>query len=260
MGRDDDDLVGRILSRREVLVLMGATGVVLLPGCSGDDTPTVSAPTSARNGESATTRPGASPGTGTEVGVPNCIVKPELTEGPFFVDAGLDRADIRTDPATGVAQAGTALALSFRCARLSGGACTALAGATVDVWHCDAAGRYSGVAQDGTAGQQFLRGFQTTDANGRATFTTIYPGWYPGRAVHVHFKIRSGNQDFASQLFFPDSLNTTVFGRAPYASHGPSPTDNARDGIYGRAGGQLLLAPVQQGQGYTAAFEIALQV
>ena len=64
-----------------------------------------------------------------------------------------------------------------------------LENAIVDVWHADAGGDYSGVGS--LQGETFLRGIQTTDANGDAAFTTIFPGWYRGRAPHIHFKVRS---------------------------------------------------------------------
>jgi protocatechuate 3,4-dioxygenase beta subunit len=264
MGDDDDRQVGRILTRREALGLLGAAGIILLPRCSSDDGETesgsgttASVPGDGTSSSAPATSASSSPN---PVAAPNCIVKPALTEGPFFVDERLDRSDIRTDPSTGRAKEGTPLTLAFLCAQLSGSSCTALPGATVDVWHCDAEGRYSDVRQNNTAGQKFLRGFQSTDASGRASFTTIYPGWYMGRAVHIHFKIRTGNREFTSQLFFDDSLNDEVYAQPPYASRGPSPLRNARDGIYGSTGGQLLLKPTKQGQGYAATFEIGLQV
>ena len=71
------------------------------------------------------------------------------------------------------------------------GACTPLANALVDMWHCDALGVYSDVSSQNTLGQRFLRGYQVSDANGQVQFLTIYPGWYAGRAVHIHFKVRT---------------------------------------------------------------------
>jgi protocatechuate 3,4-dioxygenase beta subunit len=189
---------------------------------------------------------------------PACVVRPAQTEGPFFVDQALERSDIR-DGAEGAP-----LRLAFNVSRISGATCAALAGARVDVWHCDAAGRYSGVAgRTSTAGQRFLRGSQLSDADGAARFVTVYPGWYRGRAVHIHFKIRAtdgGGQhrEFTSQLYFDDALSRRVFAAAPYASRGQQWMRNADDFIYRDGGAQLMLAPRADDARYDAAFAIAL--
>jgi protocatechuate 3,4-dioxygenase beta subunit len=193
-------------------------------------------------------------------------VRPEVTEGPYYVDEDLNRSDIRSDPGTGTVKDGARLALTFRVVQVTSAGCTPLPGAKVEIWHCDAAGVYSDVSDPGfdTSGQKFLRGYQVTDANGQATFTTIYPGWYSSRAVHIHFKIHddaSGqSREFTSQLFFDDSLSDQVFTQAPYASKGQRDTLNSTDRIYDS---QLLLttAPADDGAdaGYAATFDIGLQ-
>jgi protocatechuate 3,4-dioxygenase beta subunit len=136
----------------------------------------------------------------------------------------------------------------------------------VDVWHCDALGVYSDVSDAGfnTVGKKYLRGYQVTDANGVARFTTIYPGWYSGRTVHIHFKIRSSASstsayEFTSQLFFDDNLTDQVHAQSPYASKGQRDTRNANDGIYRQGGAQLVLDVTASGGGYAATFDIALQ-
>jgi protocatechuate 3,4-dioxygenase beta subunit len=142
--------------------------------------------------------------------------------------------------------------------RVSGSACAALSGATVDIWHCDALGVYSDATDPSfnTKGQKFLRGYQTTDASGTARFTTIYPGWYQGRAVHIHFKIRTTTSEFTSQLFFDDALNTQVFASAPYSQKGTSGVmRNSADGIYNS---KLLLSPTKSGNAYAATFDVGL--
>jgi len=154
--------------------------------------------------------------------------------------------------------------LTFNVSRIAANSCTSLVGATVDIWHCDAAGIYSDVSDAGfnTVGQKFLRGYQVTDANGLAQFTTIYPGWYSGRAVHIHFKIRTTttagqSYEFTSQLFFDDALSDQVFTQAPYAGKGQRNTLNSNDGIYSA---DLLLAVAQTAQGYAATFTIGLSI
>jgi protocatechuate 3,4-dioxygenase beta subunit len=141
-----------------------------------------------------------------------------------------------------------------------------LSGATVDVWHCDALGVYSDV-RDGrfdTRGKKFLRGFQRTDGEGRAEFFTVYPGWYPGRAVHIHFKIRSAGSDgraheFTSQLYFDEAVNDVVFQQAPYNSKRGRRMMNQADSLFRRGGKELLLAPTKSAHGYAAQFAIGLQ-
>jgi protocatechuate 3,4-dioxygenase beta subunit len=252
---NDDAQVGRILSRREVLALLGGSSAALLaacaPGALASPSPATRAPTSA----AATSTAAA---TAAATALPSCIVRPALTEGPFFVDEKLDRSDIRSDPGTGVMRPGAVLTLTFLVSRVTGSACTALSGAMVDLWHCDALGVYSDV--DGARGQKFLRGFQNTDASGSAKFTTIYPGWYQGRAVHIHFKIRpTSSTEFTSQLFFDDALSTQVFAQAPYSQKGTQGiTRNAADGIFQQSGGKLTLSVTKTGDTYAATFDIGL--
>jgi protocatechuate 3,4-dioxygenase beta subunit len=242
---DNDDLpIGRVLSRREALSLLGAAGALLMLGCASDS--------------AAATTP-TTDGT--------CVVKPELTEGPYYVDEELNRSDIRLDPSDGSVRDGALLALAFNVSSLASSACTPLAGAVVDVWHCDAEGVYSDVSDAGfdTVGKKYLRGYQVTGSDGIARFTTIYPGWYSGRAVHIHFKIRSSASstsayEFTSQLFFDDTLTDQVHAADPYAAKGQRDTRNANDGIYNQGGSQLVLDVAADGSGgYAATFDIALE-
>ncbi|MHB0876454.1 MAG: intradiol ring-cleavage dioxygenase [Anaerolineae bacterium] len=232
--------------------------------------PTASATGTPDSAEAATaaaiTPPAASP-TPLPTTTAGCVVRPSMTEGPYFVDEKLERSDVRSDPASGEVRQGVPLALTFAVSQASAGACTPLAGAQVDIWHCDAEGIYSDVNDRrwNTVGQQFLRGYQLTDAGGRATFTTIYPGWYSGRTVHIHFKIRSaassGQQyDFTSQLFFDEATTAEVYTQEPYAARGPQDTTNSRDGIFRSGGEQLLLVPTRTDGGYAATFDIALDL
>ena len=196
-----------------------------------------------------------------------CVRRPQQTEGPFFVDEGLNRSDIRSDPGTGELRPGVPLRLGFRVSRLADQACAPLAGARVDVWHSDADGLYSDAGGFGfgasTRGQRFLRGYQLTDARGAADFLTIYPGAYAGRAVHVHFKIRTidaggRGQDFTSQLYFDDAFTARILALPPYAGRRRRWLANAQDGIFRAGGKELLLSPEAYGDGYAATFDIAL--
>ena len=254
---NDDAQVGRILSRREVLALLGGSSVALIAACApGALTSASPTATAQQTGAAATTAVAAASAAATVL--PSCIVRPALTEGPYFVDEKLDRSDIRSDPGTGAVRPGALLTMNFLVSRVSGSACTALSGAVVDVWHCDALGVYSDV--DNARGQKFLRGFQTTDASGSAKFTTVYPGWYQGRAVHIHFKIRpTSSSEFTSQLFFDDALSTQVFAQTPYSQKGTQGiTRNAADGIFQQSGGKLTLNVTKSGDVYAATFDIGL--
>jgi protocatechuate 3,4-dioxygenase beta subunit len=238
----DDVPIGKVLTRREALAFLGATGALLFFGCS-DSTAT------------------------TDIGDSSysCVVRPELTEGPYYVDEELNRSDIRVDPSDGTTKAGALLALTFNVSRASSSTCEPLADAIVDVWHCDALGMYSDVSDAGfnTVGKKFLRGYQVTGTDGVARFTTIYPGWYQGRAVHLHFKVRSAASassayEFTSQLFFDDTLTDQVHAQQPYAAKGQRDLRNSGDGIYNQGGSQLVLNVTQASEGYAATFDIAV--
>lgn len=240
----DDQEVGKVLNRRELLALLGLTGVGVLVGHrvlgAGAATPTMS--------------------------LPACVVRPAQTEGPYFVDQVLQRSDIRTEPSTGTPTSGAELAFAFTVSRVTSDGCTPLAGAQVDVWQCDAAGVYSGVRDPGfdSSARRFLRGSQPTDANGVARFTTIYPGWYPGRTVHIHFKIRTSpsaarGHEFTSQVYFDDALTDRIHARAPYSAHQGRRTRNADDGIFRRGGESLMLDVTERaGEPLAAMFELGL--
>ena len=250
---DADDLpTGYLLSRREVLALMGGAGaaaavVALAPSVlAGASSPAASAAAS---------------------GLPACIIRPELTEGPYYVADELERSDIRVDSANGSTVPGARLDLTFLVSRIDGTGCAPFEAALVDVWHCDSKGVYSGVTDPGfdTTGHDFLRGVQRTDASGAATFTTIYPGWYQGRTVHIHCKIRtdpneSTGTELTSQLFFDDTFTDAVFLAEPYASAGIRTLRNDGDGIYQQSGGQTLVTVTQGADGYQGTFQIGVQM
>jgi protocatechuate 3,4-dioxygenase beta subunit len=263
---DDDRPIGRILSRREVLALIGASGTAaFLAACTpGGGSSSASAATSAAASASTSASAAATAAASAAIAtsLPSCVVAPELTEGPYYVDVELERSDIRTNTADGVASEGAPLTIEWLVSQADGSACMPMEGAIVDVWHCDALGVYSDV--QGNTGN-FLRGFQRTDADGKATIQTIYPGWYQGRAVHIHFKIRTDPDatagfEFTSQLFFDDDLSRSVYASGVYAQKGAQDTPNAQDGIYDQSGGATLLAVTKEGDGYKASFPIAVQL
>jgi protocatechuate 3,4-dioxygenase beta subunit len=242
--RDDDEPVGRVLSRRDAVRLLGGGAAALLFLGGGKD---------AMSRRLAAQAPGRTPA---------CVVRPEMTEGPFFVDKQLSRSDIREG------RPGAPLAIALTVMDVTGGQCRPLPNAVVDVWQCDAKGVYSGVSDPmqgaNTADQKFLRGFQTTGADGMAHFTTIYPGWYRGRTVHIHFKIRtqapSGAFEFTSQWYFDEALNERILAGPDYARPGRRDTLNRTDSIYRNGGDQLLLAPTRNGDALASPFAIGLDL
>ena len=159
-------------------------------------------------------------------GAVTCVLAPEQTEGPYYVPS----AKVRRNVTEG--KPGTLLMLQLRVVDAS--SCKAIKGASVDIWHCDANGVYSGV--QGSSGT-FLRGIQKTDAHGLATFKTIYPGYYPGRTVHIHVKVHlGGNVVHTGQLYFPDATTDAAYRVAPYASRPARAMRNAGDSIYRNGG------------------------
>jgi len=259
--QNDDDQVGQIVSRREAIILLGLTGASLIAGCSPGESASVA------SGQTANYVGGAKVATTTQA-APGCVVRPQETPGPYYVDEKLNRSDIRSDPSDGSVKDGAPFELTFNVSQIAKGGCAPLAGAVVDVWHCDALGVYSDV-RDGngffdTKGKKFLRGYQVTDNAGRATFKTIYPGWYEGRTVHIHFTIRNGagsagGHEFTSQLYFSDSDNDRVLSQPPYSTKGKRTMKNNDDGIFRENGTQLIVALQPAAKGYASTFDIALQ-
>jgi protocatechuate 3,4-dioxygenase beta subunit len=335
---NDDEPIGRVLTRREIIALFGAAGAALvgagraftsggnqqtylslIQSAPGSETPTATPTatgTSIPTGTATTTGTALPTSTATETATatatetvptatatatgtavptgtatatgtatpmitvtptatptitatpgttPTCIVRPEQTEGPYFVDERLNRSDIRVDPFDDSIREGVLLYLRFNVTQITANACTFLQGVYVDVWHCDAMGDYSDIQSEGTLGRKFLRGYQVTNAFGAVEFLTIYPGWYPGRTVHIHFKIRTElnntGYDFTSQLYFDDTLTDQVFLQPPYNTRGTRDTRNNNDGIYQNGGTQLTLTCTPDGSGgYAATFNIGLAI
>jgi protocatechuate 3,4-dioxygenase beta subunit len=238
-----------LLARRHMLEGLGVLSIgTYLPGCSSDEGADPRVPdesiADAENDDSASGAPDEA----------TCTLTPAQTEGPFFVETGLVRSDIREG------KAGVELRLALRVVAADG--CTPIAGALVEVWHADADGAYSafdtsqGNSAD-TAGETFLRGYQPTDADGRAEFVTVYPGWYPGRTPHIHLMVLVDERDvLTTQLYFPEAVTDEVYEQAPYDTRGRRTTTNASDGVGGVA---ALIGNVSQSEGvYSTAFRLVV--
>lgn len=249
-------------SRRDLLgfAARGAASVVvsqsLLLACAADASSVTDTSSSS----------GTTGATGSTTGSATCVLTAALTEGPYFVDEMLNRTDIRTDPVTGVLSTGIPLTLTFNVSRVANSACTPLTGAYLDVWHCDATGTYSDVSG---SSRKFLRGYQITDVNGVAAFTSIYPGWYSGRAVHIHFKLRlfagsTKTYEFTSQFFFDDSLTDSVYTLSPYNTRGTRDVRNTADSIYNSLSSSekaaLTLQTTVASGGYGGVINLGVQV
>lgn len=190
-----------------------------------------------------------------------CVLLPQIEEGPYYFDPKLVRADITEG------RPGAGLKLKLRV--IETGACTPITNARVDIWHADASGVYSGYAGQGkdrevsTKGLTYLRGTQTTDSDGRVAFTTIYPGWYPGRTPHIHVKVFIDKKSLVTaQIFFPEEFSKRIYTtRAPYSARPVSDTTNATDGIFHdgeRDGGGTVLAMSEDGDTIVAALLIGV--
>jgi protocatechuate 3,4-dioxygenase beta subunit len=208
------------LTRREALGTLGAAVGSLLGACSGS-------PTSATSTSATTTT--ASTGSSSA-----CAVTATETAGPYPDILGMlnNPAFNRRDITEG--KNGTPLALTLTVVNANS-ACSAVSGAAVEIWQCDASGNYSEYSQPGFngVGQTFLRGVQTTDANGQVSFATIYPGWYSGRATHIHVEVYiNGRSVKVTQVAFPESISSQVYANGVYAAKGPNTTSNSTDNVF----------------------------
>jgi protocatechuate 3,4-dioxygenase beta subunit len=260
---NDDQPIGRILNRREALRLLGVGSAAFLAACASPEDSSTLVPPAGPNPVSSPTQIAS-----TASSALDCVVRPEMTIGPYFVDEQLNRSDIRSNSADNSVRDGVLLTLNIVVASVGNNSCTPLEGAQVDIWHCDAQGQYSGVSDRGfeTTGQDFLRGYQVTNASSGVQFQTIYPGWYSGRAVHIHFTIRIRGADgedyqFTSQFFFDETLTDQVHAQEPYASKGQRNTLNSTDNIFQSGGDQLLLSlQGDNASGYTGTMNIGLDL
>lgn len=234
-------------TRRQTLAAMGAAGAAAVLGRR--------LPFAGGRG-AAEVAEAAEPATAAAV---SCVLAPSLTEGPYFVDELLNRSNI-----TG-GVVGVPLTLTLGIYDVSSGACNPYSGAVVDVWHAAPNGTYSDEAANGTTGQTYLRGLQVSDSDGLVKFTTLFPGWYSGRAIHIHVKIRvfSGTTktyEFNTQLFFDPTLeNSVVASHSQYNSRGATPdVPNSGDMIYAQSGGKTIVPLTASGSGYKGAISLGL--
>jgi protocatechuate 3,4-dioxygenase beta subunit len=244
-----------LLSRRQAMGLFAGLGAgVVAAACGGG---------SSSKGSSSSTRTTSAGASGTTGSSAACVLTPEVTEGPYYLDLDKVRSDITEG------KDGTPLDLKITVVDATG--CAPIKDAAIDVWHCDAVGVYSGFSQAGAGGpggaqsttddQTFLRGTQVADANGLGEFQTIYPGWYRGRAVHIHMKVHvGGSVVHTGQLFFDDRLTDQVYASAPYSSRGTPDVRNSADDIYRSAGAaSAVLAVTPSAQGYTGEITVGVK-
>ncbi|MDX6511530.1 MAG: hypothetical protein QOE36_1034 [Gaiellaceae bacterium] len=183
-------------------------------------------------------------------GAVSCVLAPEQTEGPYYISGEKLRRDVRDG------HPGTKLTLKLKVVNAS--TCKPIKGAVVEIWHCDAAGNYSGFG-GGSASRTFLRGQQKSDAKGVATFTTIYPGWYQGRTVHIHVKVHlGGSVVHTGQLYFSDTVTDAVFRSSPYAARGSRQVRNADDSIYRNGGKRSQLSLKRSGAAYVGSIAMGV--
>jgi protocatechuate 3,4-dioxygenase beta subunit len=234
------------MDRRQALAVFGTvslSGLLAACGDDGDDTATVDT----REATTATVEPradasGAMAELLEEAG--SCSLSPEETEGPYYLDVDSIRRDVREG------REGTPLRLGVRVREAE--SCEPIQDAVVEIWHCDALGVYSGF--ESGADERFLRGGQVTNGKGIAEFTTLYPGWYPGRTVHIHVKVHLDNRTLlTSQLYFDDDVSAAVFKRSPYSRRTGRDTFNSDDPIFDEG---LLLSLARRGGDYLGAINL----
>ena len=240
------------LHRRDVLAALGAgVGAAAMAACGSSST----SPTAATNTTTTTTTPTS--------GNSTCVVTPTETRGPYPDTVGMinNSSFFRRDITEG--KTGLPLTLTLTVVNVNS-ACAAVSGLQVEIWQCDSSGNYSEYSQQGFngTGQTFLRGVQTTDANGQVTFNTIYPGWYAGRATHIHVDVyRSGTIVKSTQIAFPETVSSAVYASGVYASKGQNTTNNANDNVFSDGvTNELATVNGNTTSGHTAMLNIGIQI
>ncbi|MPY80510.1 MAG: protocatechuate dioxygenase [Actinophytocola sp.] len=221
--------------RRTVLAAMGWGAVTLgVNACTGDEASEVSG----GHAKSET------------VGRQACVLTPEDTEGPYYLDLDLVRSDI-TEGKPGVP-------LTLRATVVDAESCVPVEKAALDIWHADADGVYSGF--EAGSGERFLRGVQLTDASGIAEFSTIVPGWYASRTTHIHAKVYVGDDVVhTGQLYFADSVIDAVADVEPYARRRGQRTTNDDDFLFPGGSASTLTVTGSPGAGYEAVITLGVR-
>jgi protocatechuate 3,4-dioxygenase beta subunit len=224
------------LDRREALAAFGTVTLgSVLAACGGDDGGDGAA-VRTTDGSTATVEPRTATAPETKQrfeASATCTVTAEQTEGPYYFDVDAIRSDITED------RDGTPLRLALRVR--DAGSCEPIPNAVVDIWHCDAGGRYSGFESGSPGGgrsdeETYLRGAQVTNRDGIVEFRTVYPGAYPGRTIHIHAKVHLDRTTvLTTQLYFDERTTERVHAQAPYGGGAGRDTRNDADGIYDRA-------------------------
>lgn len=241
------------VARRTVLVATGATAAALAVGA-------------------AASRTQASPDTAPVAAAAVCTLTREMTEGPYYLDGQYVRSDI-TEGKTG-------FPLELALTVVDDDTCATISNALVEIWHCDALGEYSGYVGNNGHNEPdsgtFLRGGVLTDSNGVANITTVYPGWYIGRCVHIHVKVHvgvtltsdgsftGGTELHTGQLFFDETVTAKVGALSPYSANTVRRTTLAQDGIYddgGAASGLLTLTALgsSPSAGYSGTLTLGVE-
>ena len=203
---------------------------------------------------------------------PSCSLMPEQTEGPYYFETGFIRKDITEG------RPGKKLNLKLKVVEV--GSCNPIQDAVVDIWHCDALGEYSGFdtatpggprggGRGGRRGggrqqtdndKKFLRGAQVTNSDGEVEFNTIYPGWYRGRATHIHIKVYLDNDEvLTSQMYFPEEETERVYKEGPYSEHEGNRLLNEDDGIFRRAGSGTIIEMAEMDEGYVGILTLGVE-
>jgi protocatechuate 3,4-dioxygenase beta subunit len=220
------------VSRRQAIAGIGGVSLgALIGACSVDDD---SAPQSSNRDRTSTSD---------HDDAAHCRLTAEETEGPFYFEVDKVRSDIRED------REGVPLTLALRVRAAP--RCEPIKDAVVDIWHCDATGSYS------ERGETYLRGLQITDSDGHVEFTTIYPGWYPGRAVHVHAKVHLDKQTvLTTQFYFDDDVSSRVYVDDPYPGESNRDVFNSSDPLYRQ---ELELTLSREGEGYRGLITVDVE-
>ena len=230
-----------VRERREAILMLSAAAGAFAFGCGGSS-PTSPTSTST-TGTGTTTTGGTSNAT--------CSVSPSETLGPYPSLQDLIRSDIRED------RQGTPLQLTISVVNVAA-ACAPLSNVAVEIWQCDVAGNYSQYGSQ--TARTYLRGIQTTNGAGEVVFTTLYPGWYQGRATHIHVEVASAGRSLkVTQMAFPEDISAIVHTQGAYASRGVNRTTNLGDGIFADSlASEMATVAGSPATGMTATFRVGV--